>query len=435
MRHSSKYHRLPLTTIIIYWLYQLLFPILMIFALFIAAWRNLKAPSHLTRIIDRFGFGPVGPKGCIWFYAASLGEINAARPLVQLFLDNGHDVLVTHLSPAGMEAGEKLFGNHPKVTNCYMPLDFFLMVKIFLYRAQPTCGIVLEIEIWPAMLVESDRIGVPMFMANGNLLERAMPRLKSWKKSGLHMYRLFDHIFTRDDHYAKRYKATGVRSADITITGELKLNTLPNPISISRGRAWRKTWAGEHFTFMISSSVEMEEGLLVQCCVDLLRQIPKMRIVWVPRSPQRFDLVNKKVQKAGLISMKRSDLNDSISKKTQLFIGNTIGEMDLYLGMADIVFVGASFSKGGGHNIVEPLMASCPVVMGPSTYGVDFIAKDAGSAGIFHSFDTPEQMKNFIINIAQSPQNLKQLQAASAKFCEINIGGANRCYEVIKSLT
>jgi 3-deoxy-D-manno-octulosonic-acid transferase len=109
--------------------------------------------------------------------------------------------------------------------------------------------------------------------------------------------------------------------------------------------------------------------------------------------------------------------------------------MDLYLGMADIVFVGASFSNSGGHNVVEPLSAGCPVVMGPSTYGVDFVVKDAASAGIFHSFSTSEEMTSYIADVAVSSQRLRQMQSDSSTFCNRNIGASKRCYEKIKLLT
>ena len=432
--HRPKRQRLPLTTLCIYGLYQILVPFIIAIGLLLAISRSLKEPSHIKRLLDRFGFGPVGPKNSIWVYAASLGEMNAARPLVQVFIDNGHHILLTHLSPAGLEAGQRFFGDNPNVTNRYMPLDFVLMVQIFLRRAKPACGIVLEIETWPAMLIEADRLRVPMYLANGNLVPKHMPRLNNWKRSSLFMYRLFDHIFTRDEDFVDRFEATGVLRKDLTITGELKLDTPRNSTSIAKGQTWREAWAGREFTFMISSSVKVEEDALMQCCVKLSKQVPTIRIIWVPRSPQRFAAISQKAKKAGLLSMKRSHYKIGIPKKIQVFIGDSMGEMDIYLGMADIVFVGASFDKQGGHNIVEPLSAGCPVVMGPSTYGIDFMAKDAASAGIFHSFSTPEEMTHFIIDNARSPQKLEQMRFRSSTFCKMNIGASQRCYDVIKSL-
>ena len=434
MRHL-KSRRLPLATLLIYYIYQIVFPFFIIFAIVLAAWRNFKEPSHLKRLADRFGLGPVGPKDAIWFYAASLGEMNAARPLVQVFLDNGHDILLTHLSPAGLEAGQRFFGEHPKVTHRYIPLDFFLLIQLFLHRSRPSRGIVLELEIWPAMLMEADRLGVPMYLANGNLPAEALPRLNKWGRHRLYLFRLFNHILTRTEKYADHYKATGVRGEDITVTGDLKLDTKCDVTLIKKGQSLRNTWASKNFTLVLASSVKAEEDILIKCCAQLLKQAPKIKIVWVPRSPQRFEAVNQKVIKAGISSMKRSELVDDIKPETQIFIGDTLGEMDLYLGLADIVFVGASFVDEGGHNIIEPLTAGCPVIMGYSTHAIDFIAGEAAEVGVFHKFKSPQKMVEFILELSQKPSKLKKMQSDSTTFCKINIGASEHSYNVIKSLT
>ena len=434
MISKKKYQRLPLSTLLIYALYQTVFPFFIIYGLLIALKRSLKEPSHLKRLSDRFGLGPIGEKGAIWIYAASLGEMNAARPLVQVFLDNGHYILLTHLSPAGLEAGQKFFGDNPKVTHRYMPLDFFLLVRLFLLRARPSCGIVLEIETWPAMLVEADKLKLPMYLANGNLVALALKRLESWKRHSLYMYRLFNHIFTRSEEYVDRYRGTGVQLQDLTVIGDLKLENPRNPELIAKGQAWRKAWVDESFTLLIASSVQAEEEILIQSCIELFKKVPNMRVIWVPRSPQRFEALSKKIKNAGIVSTNRSKVFNDISPINRLLVGDSIGEMDLYLGMADIVFVGASFNNGGGHNIVEALSAGCPVVMGPSTHGIDEVAKDAASAGVFYSFAKPEEMTSFIIGISKSSQKLDQMRTASSTFCKMNVGASQLCYKVIKSL-
>ena len=434
MISKKKCQRLPFSTLLIYALYQTIFPFFVVYGLLIALKRSLKEPSHLKRLSDRFGLGPIGKKGAIWIYAASLGEMNAARPLVQVFLDNGHYILLTHLSPAGLEAGQKFFGDNPKVTHRYMPLDFFLLVRLFLLRARPSCGIVLEIETWPAMLVEADKLKLPMYLANGNLVALALKRLESWKRHSLYMYRLFNHIFTRSEEYVDRYRGTGVQLQDLTVIGDLKLENPRNPELIAKGQAWRKAWADESFTLLIASSVQAEEEILIQSCIELFKKVPNMRVIWVPRSPQRFEALSKKIKNAGIVSTNRSKVFNDISPVNRLLVGDSIGEMDLYLGMADIVFVGASFNNGGGHNIVEALSAGCPVVMGPSTHGIDEVAKDAASAGVFYSFAKPEEMTSFIIDISKSSQKLDQMRTASSTFCKMNVGASQLCYKVIKSL-
>lgn len=431
MKHTYKRHRLPFSTRVAYGLYQILFHVFIPVAFFIALWRSIKEPAHLKHLHHRLGLGPTGPKGAVWIYAASLGEMNAARPLVQEFIDNGHDVLLAHLSPAGLEAGLAQFGDEPRVTHRYMPLDSLFLVQLFLRRARPSCGIVLEIEIWPAMLIEADRLAVPMYMANANLLPTRMHRLKSWKRHGLFMYRLFDHLYTRASDYVDRYETVGVQRDDVTITGELRFDTPRDVQALELGRNLRNEWSKSNFVFMIASSIQGEEADLLTGCQNLLRSAPNVRIIWVPRSPQRFNAVAEMARSKGIQVAQRSQLDGSIPKDAQMFVGDTLGEMDMYLGMADIVFVGASFVNHGGHNIIEPLTAGCPVLMGPSTYGVDFIAGPASDMGVFSKFDQATDMFDYIAKLAASPDQLATLKSAIAKFSKVHVKVAKRCYDGI----
>ena len=182
---------------------------------------------------------------------------------------------------------------------------------------------------------------------------------------------------------------------------------------------------------MIASSVQAEEDILIKCCTQLLKQAPQMRIIWVPRSPQRFGAVNQKVIKAGISSLKRSDLVDNIKFETQILIGDSLGEMDLYLGLADVVFVGASFVNWGGHNIIEPLTAGCPVVMGYSTHAIDFIAKEAATIGVFHKFKLPEKMVEFILELSQKTSKFKEMRSLTSAFSNTNKGVSEQCYKAI----
>ena len=419
MRTHSKRRELPITTRMAYFIYQIAYHLVLPLSGLFALWRARKEPGHLYHMSHRWGLGPVGVKGGVWIYAASLGEMNAARPLVQEFLNDGHHVLLTHLSPAGFDRGVQQFGNDPRVTHLYAPFDCFWTVQLFLRRAKPAFGIVLEIEIWPAMLIEADRLAIPMFMANGNLLMNRMKRLQTWRRHGLYLYRLFDHIFTRSQDYVERYIATGVRPEAVSTTGELRFDTQPDSALLDYGRDLRHTW-NAHFTFMIASSVKSEEPILLKIVTDFLQAAPHARVIWVPRSPQRFDAIAKLLQSCEIPCTRRSQLIDSLNSKSKVLIGDTLGEMDLYLGLADVVFVGASFTDMGGHNIIEPLSAGCPVIMGPSTYGVDFVARPAQQAGVFETFKTPHAMYTHLLALTKDLPNVQMKQKKAKAFASLN---------------
>ena len=419
MQCHTKRHELPNTTRVAYFIYQIAYHFALPLIGLLALWRARKEPGHLYNVSHRWGLGPVGATGGIWVYAASLGEMNAARPLVQEFLNDGHHVLLTHLSPAGFDRGVQQFGNNPRVTHLYMPFDCFWTVQLFLRRAKPALGIVLEIEIWPAMLIEADRLSIPMFMANGNLLPNRMKRLQTWRRHGLYLYRLFDHIFTRSQDYVERYIAAGVRPENVSIAGELRFDTQPDSALLAFGRDLRQTW-NTTFTFMIASSVKGEEVILLKIVADFLKAAPQARVIWVPRSPQRFDAIADLLHSCEIPYSRRSQIIDNIQAKSKVLIGDTLGEMDLYLGLADVVFVGASFTDMGGHNIIEPLSAGCPVIMGPSTYGIDFIARPAQQAGVFETFETPNALYTYLLALNKDLPRVKFQKKKAKAFVSLN---------------
>ena len=430
MQYHTKRHELPNTTRVAYFIYQIAYHFALPLIGLLALWRARKEPGHLYNVSHRWGLGPVGATGGIWVYAASLGEMNAARPLVQEFLNDGHHVLLTHLSPAGFDRGVQQFGNNPRVTHLYMPFDCFWTVQLFLRRAKPALGIVLEIEIWPAMLIEADRLSIPMFMANGNLLPNRMKRLQTWRRHGLYLYRLFDHIFTRSQDYVERYIAAGVRPENVSIAGELRFDTQPGSALLAFGRDLRQTW-NTTFTFMIASSVKGEEVILLKIVADFLKAAPQARVIWVPRSPQRFDAIADLLHSCEIPYSRRSQIIDNIQAKSKVLVGDTLGEMDLYLGLADVVFVGASFADMGGHNIIEPLSAGCPVIMGPSTYGIDFIARPAQQAGVFETFETPNAIYTYLLALNKDLPRVKFQKKKAKAFASLNSDAAKL---IVKSI-
>lgn len=419
---------LPRSTRVLYVVMQVVAHVALPLLALLTVWRAVKEPAHLTHLSQRFGLGQVGPRRAVWVYAASLGETRAASPLIRAIIATGQPVLLTHLSPAGMAEGWRLFPDQPLVTHRYMPLDLFWAVRLFLWRAKPRLGLVLEIEIWPAMMIEATRAGVPMVMANGNLLDRSIkPGLRHHL---MQLYALFSHIFTRDDAYHARYLSVGVQASRITVVGEMKYDQWIDPAQLAQGAALRARWPGAARVLMIASSVEGEETALMRMVEGLLRRMPDLRVVWVPRSAQRFDAVEQAV--AGLGVQRRSTLGSAmdgaIDPGTRVLVGDSLGEMNAYYAMADLVFVGASLIDHGGHNIMEPMALGRPVVMGPSTYGVAFAAGPAAQAGAFESLPDAVALGARIAQLLQDVPALTAMARAAAAFAADQTGAAGRTF-------
>lgn len=427
---------LPLTTRLLYVFSQVFLHLALPGLLFVLLSRARKEAGHLRNLSHRLGLGPVGKPGAIWIYAASLGETRAASPLIRRLRASGRSVILSHQSPAGMEEGLRLFPDDDCIAHRYVPLDLFWAVRLFLARARPAALVVLEIEIWPAMLIETARRGIPVMMANGNLLERSMGRgrgLGGWLRRALmSLYRLFSVIFTRDEVYRARYLRVGVASARVHVVGEMKYDQWIDPSHPPMGRALRARWQGAERVLMIASSVKAEEEILLPMVVRLVTADPGLRILWVPRSAQRFDAVVTKLVAAGLAVARRSDLGPAMAAPVpaaQVLVGDSIGEMNAYYPAADLVFVGASLIDHGGHNIMEPLSLGLPVVMGPSTYGIAFAAGPAAAAGAMESLGSAQALEERIIDLLADPAQLSAMADAARRFAAEQTGAADRTAE------
>lgn len=408
------------------------------------AWRARREPAHLHHLSHRFGLGPTGPRGAVWVYAASLGETRAVSPLVRALLAEGHAVLLTHQSPAGLAEGRRLFPPTAGLTHRYVPADLAWAVRLFIARARPSALVVAEIELWPAMLRECARASVPRVMVNGNLLAESLrPRpglrglLQRWV---LGHYRLFDRVFTRTPAYRDRYLAQGVAPDRVAVVGELKYDQWIEPAQLAAGQRLRTQWPAGAPVLMIASSVRDEENALLALIAGLRARpgLGDCRIVWAPRSPQRFDAVAAALAAQGLRVTRRSTLGDlaqaQLPPDTDVLLGDSMGEMNVWYPMADLVFVGASLNGDGGHNIMEPLALGCPVVMGPSIYGIAFDADPAAQAGAFASLPDAAALETHIAALLADRAALSGMAAAATAFAATRRGATARTMDGLRLL-
>lgn len=407
-------------------------------------WRARKEPAHLHHLSQRFGLGPVGPRGAVWIYAASLGETRAVSPLIRHLLAAGHSVLLTHQSPAGLAESARLFGSDPRVIRRYVPADLFWAVRLFLWRARPRALLVAEIELWPAMLRETTKAGVPVVMVNGNLLTQSMtPRrglrgvLQRWI---LGHYGMFDRILTRTPDYCDRYVSLGVDPDRVAVVGELKYDQWIDPGQVATGRRLRAQWPAPAPVLMIASSVKDEEPALLALVQGLVSRpgLQALRVIWAPRSPQRFDAVAQALTEAGLQVARRSSMGAlataDLPPGAQVLLGDSTGEMNVWYPMADLVFVGASLTGDGGHNIMEPMALGRPVVMGPSIYGIAFAAEPAAAMGAFTSLPDAAALEQHIATLLADRAALDHMATAAAAFSATQTGAAARTVEALHSV-
>jgi 3-deoxy-D-manno-octulosonic-acid transferase len=394
-------------------------------------WRSRREPAYRRHLGQRFGLAPRQKPGAVWIFAASAGETKAAGPVVDRLLASGHRVVLTHSTPAGLETAARLFAGQPRLVSLYAPLDLFWAVRLFLDRVRPALLVVVEIELWPAMMVESTRAGLPLAHINGNLVERSMARDRARTGGArLALYRLFDVICTKTADFADRFAAIGVPADRVRVVGELKFDQPVNGAQVRAGRRLRGGWAAGRPVLTVASSVQGEEAALRDAIGGLRAMTPRPRIVWVPRSPGRFEAVAGDLQAAGWSVARRSralgsDLDGELPQECEVLVGDSLGEMDFFLALADLVVVGGSLVDHGGHNIMEPLAQGRPVLMGPSTFGIRFAAEAAGAAGAFQSLPDAAALSQRMRDLLADPEALAAMARRAREFARHHTGAAD----------
>lgn len=336
--------------------------------------RGLRDRAYLSRWRERFGFIPVkDQRGGIWVHAASVGEFNAASPLIRALLKSCPEIplTVTTLTPTGSERVKRDLGD--KVAHSYVPIDLPGAVSRFLTRLQPRMIIVMETEIWPNLYLQSGHLNIPLLMANARLSKRSVNRFQHLPGFVREVLQTVAWIGAQSVADADRLAECGANPQRIEMTGNLKFD-LSVPASLEeRATALRLRWGRERPVLVAGSTHEADENVVIPAFVELLETLPDALLILVPRYPERFSRTTQLARAAGLQTELRSQ-GESCSRQAQCFIIDTIGELMSYYACADIAYVGGSMGEQGGHNALEPVALGKPVLMGPNMENAQEIA-------------------------------------------------------------
>ncbi|MGE9553152.1 lipid IV(A) 3-deoxy-D-manno-octulosonic acid transferase [Erwinia amylovora] len=338
--------------------------------------RGRKAPAYRKRWAERYGYcaGKVKPDG-ILLHSVSVGETLAAVPLVRALRHRypSMPITVTTMTPTGSERAASAFGKD--VHHVYLPYDLPGSMNRFLDNVNPRLVIIMETELWPNMIALLHARKIPLVIANARLSERSA---RGYKKLGKFMQRLLQQITliaAQNAEDGERFISLGLRRPQLAVTGSLKFDISVTPELAARAVTLRRQWAPRRPVWIATSTHEGEESIILQAHRQLLERFPNLLLILVPRHPERFSTAREMAQKAGFSFILRSS-GEIPSGSTQLVIGDTMGELMLLYGIADLAFVGGSLVERGGHNPLEAAAHAIPVLMGPHTFNFkDICAK------------------------------------------------------------
>lgn len=357
--------------------------------------RGRKDPLYAQHLGERFGRYPKAMPGAVWVHAVSLGEMRSAVPLIRTLLDRGETIVTTHFTPAGRREAQKVFAAEiaaGRVVSVWVPLETSWAYRRFFNAYRPKLGLVMEIEIWPRMIFASARAGVPLHMCNAQYPSDSMARDARF---GIRpaLMRGFAGAFVKSDLQAQRFASVGVRN--IAVTGELRFDQPIPARHLAAAKAVRPT-LGPRRVIAFASVTEPEEALFLAAAQELLSVRTPPVVIFIPRAPERFEAVARMMAEKGMLFDRRSArLDRSFTPLSQapmdVLLGDSLGEMYFYLGLADRVVVGGGFQPKGSHNIIEPLALKLPVLVGPQIQTIEYPAVEAIAAGVCRQ-TTPEQL-------------------------------------------
>lgn len=356
---------------------------------------------------ERFGRHAPRAPGAVWIHAVSLGEMRSAVPLVRALLERGERVVTTHFTPAGRREAGRVFAPEiaaGRLAAVWVPFELAWCWRGFLRAYRPRLGLVMEIEIWPRMVMAARASGVPLYMCNAQYPLDSMARDRRLPLRPAVMRR-FAGAFVKSSLQRERFLAVGV--PNVTVTGELRFDQTIPPEQVAAARALRPALAGPRRVITLASVTAREEALFLEVIAQALAapgsgpgsgSAPGSEppfFVLVPRAPERFDPLAHELGARGLRSLRRSRTigpGPGFGAVAELsgadvLLGDSLGEMQLYLALGDRAVVGGGFGGGGSHNIIEPLALGMPVLIGPDYGTIEYPAVEAIAAGLCLSLD------------------------------------------------
>jgi 3-deoxy-D-manno-octulosonic-acid transferase len=373
-------------------LYTLLLYLLVPLVLLRLAWRGLRAPAYWRRWPERFGFiaPPLGER-VIWIHAVSVGEVQAAAPLIRALLEQYpvYSLLVTTVTPTGSTRVIDLFGG--EIAHVYAPYDLPGAVRRFFQRVRPQLAIIMETELWPNLFHVCHSHQVPLLLVNARLSARSMAGYLRVKPLVSRTLGNLTGIAAQGEADAERFARLGAPRERIIVSGNLKFEQRIPPSLRERAEVLRRDWGAGRPVWVAASTHEGEDEQLLDVFRQLRKQYADCLLVLVPRHPERFESVAELCRQRGLNIVLRSEMRPC-DADTEVFVGDSMGELPLFLAAADVAFVGGSLVPHGGHNLLEPAALGIPVVTGSQVFNFTEICDLLLQAGACEKVDTVAEL-------------------------------------------
>jgi 3-deoxy-D-manno-octulosonic-acid transferase len=368
-------------------------------------WRARRDTDYRRRIGERLGrYALPACDDCLWLHAVSVGELIAALPLIEALRAQQprYQLLVTTTTPAASRLLRRTLGD--SVLHVYAPWDLPWIVRRFLDQFRPRALLLMETELWPNQLRACAARDVPVVLLNARLSPRSARGYRRFAALSRAMLGVLEHIAAQGEADAERFIALGAQASRVTVTGSLKWDAQPEASMRQRAAVLRRGWemAGPRPVWIAASTHHGEEALLFGLMRQLLAEFPQLLMILAPRHAERAAGLLREAREHGLKPMLRTHADDTLDGVNVLVL-DTVGELSLLFGCADLAFVGGSLVPHGGHNLAEPAAWGLPLLSGPSLHNFDEMADALKRAAALEVIDR-DTLPGALTRLLRQPQ-------------------------------
>ena len=423
-------------------LYSLLLTIAMLLMSPLFLLRRAKYASGFRERLGNYDEFNHDDRKVIWLHCVSVGETNAARPLVDELIEKFplHRIVISTTTRTGQELAKNIFRD--KVGRVfYFPFDWKFSVRSALRTFKPSLVLLMETEIWPRLITEAKKLGSEVAIVNGRLSQRSLDRYSSVRPIVSRVLESIDLAMMQNAKDAERIKALGVETSKIRVNGNLKfdLSSSEDEIELTERLKDRFQFDGSRPLIVAASTHEPEEKWIVESLKENLAH--DARLLIAPRHPERFQIVSDLLKTSGQRFVRRTDEPSDRDRSADIVLLDSIGELRAVFPLAEVVFVGGSLIPHGGQSILEPASAGVAIVTGHYTQNfndaVQLFRSDGALIQLPESSDESaivEMLSAAFDDLLHSPNKRQGLGSKASALMKANRGATAKTVAELKLL-
>ncbi len=417
------------------YLYSLLMYLIVPFALLRLLWRSRKTTAYRQRWSERFAFFkmPNQFQNGLWIHAVSVGEAMAAIPIIRELQVRHPDlpIVVTTMTVTGSERVTTLLGD--SVFHVYLPYDLPCTISRFIKKVNPRLIMIMETEVWPNVLYYARKYNVPVLLANARMSERSAKGYMYFKHFIQKVFRCFSLVAAQAQADAERFHRLGVPQDRIKILGSVKFDIKQPASNFEAGELLRQKIGASRPVWIAASTRGNEEEIILRAFDLVKEKLPNALLLLVPRHPERVDKVLHMCQKHGYKTVLRSS-DENCDLKTDVFLGDTMGEMMLFYAASDVAFVGGSLVPLGGQNMLEPASFGLPLITGPHLFNFEEAKRLLQEADAISIVNDEKELANQVIMCFSDVEVREQFGQNAKAVVDANRGALERHLKLIENL-